>query len=70
MAEINIKTQDLIKEELNSVNFQHNLSLTAMQGWQCPICKRVYSPFTHMCLYCSSKEITTITLPNTSTNVK
>lgn len=22
------------------------------QGWQCPICKRVYSPSTSMCLYC------------------
>ncbi len=24
----------------------------AQQGWQCPICKRVYSPFTMMCYYC------------------
>lgn len=62
------KTQDLIKEESSSANFQHNLSLAAMQGWQCPICKRVYSPFTHMCLYCNNKEIPTITLPNTSGN--
>lgn len=58
------------KEELSLENSQHNSSLTAMQGWQCPICKRVYSPFTRMCLYCSSKEIPTITLPNTSTNLK
>lgn len=41
------------EEELDSENSQHNL--TAMQG--CPICKRVYSPFTHMCLYCGSKKI-------------
>lgn len=38
---------------------------SAMQGWQCPICKRVYSPFTHMCMYCSNREVETITLPNT-----
>lgn len=37
----------------------------AMQGWQCPICKRVYSPFTQMCLYCGSQETQTITSPNT-----
>ncbi len=24
----------------------------AQQGWQCPICKRVYSPMTAMCYYC------------------
>ena len=40
---------------------------SAMQGWQCPICKRVYSPFTHMCMYCGNQETqTTPTLfPNT-----
>ena len=36
---------------------------SAMQGWQCPICKRVYSPFTKMCMYCGNKEVETITLP-------
>ena len=35
----------------------------AQQGWQCPICKRVYSPFTPMC-YCCGAEGTT----NTSTD--
>lgn len=35
-----------------------------MQGWQCPICKRVYSPFVHMCMYCGNGEVETITLPN------
>ena len=36
------------------------------QGWQCPICKRVYSPFTHMCLYCGNQETKTTTIfPNT-----
>lgn len=33
--------------EWYSVNF-------APQGWQCPICKRVYSPTTPMCYYCGN----------------
>ena len=24
------------------------------QGWQCPICGRVYSPMTPMCMYCGN----------------
>lgn len=35
-----------------------------MQGWQCPICKRIYSPFTHICWYCN-REVETTTLSNT-----
>jgi len=31
------------------------------QGWQCPICKRVYSPHTSMCLYCGGDAKTTST---------
>lgn len=27
---------------------------SAPQGWQCPICKRVYSPLTPMCYYCGN----------------
>ena len=26
------------------------------QGWQCPLCGRVYSPTTMMCLYCGNRE--------------
>lgn len=37
----------------------------AAQGWQCPICKRVYSPFAHECRYCNSREKQTTTLPST-----
>ena len=33
----------------------------AQQGWQCPICKRVYSPTTAMCYYCGSRETVTTT---------
>lgn len=32
------------------------------QGWQCPICKRVYSPTTPMCMFCGGEQkITTTT---------
>ena len=31
------------------------------QGWQCPICKRIYSPTTSMCFYCGNQETITIT---------
>lgn len=37
---------------------EENLCST-WRGWQCPICKRVYSPFTKMCLYCGNNEIHT-----------
>lgn len=37
----------------------------AQQGWQCPICKRVYSPLTMMCYYCGGESITT-----TGTDIK
>lgn len=33
------------------------------QGWQCPLCKRIYSPRQEMCLYCGGerKKISDIT---------
>ena len=31
---------------------------TVQQGWQCPICKRVYSPLTMMCYYCGGDTVT------------
>ncbi len=33
----------------------------AQHGWQCPICKRVYSPFTPSCFYCGNEQIITTT---------
>lgn len=33
------------------------------QGWQCPVCKRVYSPTTTMCYYCGNEKIDTTTTP-------
>ena len=37
------------------------------QGWQCPICKRVYSPMTPMCYYCGGEQ-KTITYPASTGN--
>lgn len=34
----------------------NNYAVSAMQGWQCPICKRVYSPLMPTCLYCHGDE--------------
>lgn len=31
-------------------------NLGVQQGWQCPICKRVYSPSTPMCYYCGGEK--------------
>ena len=38
---------------------------TAMQGWQCPIYKRVYYPYTQMCPYCGNQSNNSETLTNT-----
>lgn len=38
----------------------------AQQGWQCPICKRVYSPMTPMCWYCGNGVPNTVTTTNVS----
>ena len=64
MKEITDLASHLVKEESSAVNSilpQDNLFVT--KGWQCPICKRVYSPFVHMCKYCGNKEVETIILP-------
>ena len=37
----------------------------AQQGWQCPICKRVYSPSTMMCFYCGGERKTGISTDGT-----
>ena len=26
------------------------------QGWQCPVCKRIYNPRQEMCLYCGGEN--------------
>lgn len=37
---------------------------TAQQGWQCPLCGRIYSPFTPCCLCCGG-EVTIKTSTDT-----
>ena len=39
---------------MNEFNF-------ARQGWQCPICKRVYSPITPWCYFCGNEQTITTT---------
>lgn len=39
----------------------------APQGWQCPVCKHVYSPTIPMCWYCGGNQTTTV---STGTDVK
>ena len=39
------------------------------QGWQCPVCKRVYNPRQEMCLYCGGEnKITSPMSERISTN--
>lgn len=33
--------------------------LGVQQGWQCPICKRVYAPFVSECWYCGRDTVVT-----------
>ena len=33
-----------------------------IQGWQCPVCKRVYSPYTEKCSYCGPEQESNIVL--------
>lgn len=43
---------------MNIGNFE---KIPPQQGWQCPICGRVYSPTTAMCFYCGNEETTSTT---------
>ena len=45
-----------MKEESSAIN-QYN-GMFGQQGWICPKCGRVYSPFTQMCLYCKPNNTT------------
>lgn len=68
---------DKINTEIMEVqSTDHNVPT----GWVCPICKRVYAPFTTMCPYCggnssrdfvavatTSEYVTTVTTNTTDT---
>ena len=46
-----------------------NENISVQQGWQCPICGRIYSPMTLMCYYCGGEQkIITTAGTNTETN--
>lgn len=49
---------DNLKRDKNTTQANNldalNNPLFVQQGWQCPICKRVYSPITPMCWYCGN----------------
>lgn len=37
-----------------------HMTQTIQQGWQCPICKRIMSPFQPCCVYCIASPATPI----------
>lgn len=47
--------------EENKVSSIKNPGIFGQQGWICPKCGRVYSPFTSMCSFCSNDNIFKIT---------
>lgn len=48
----------IMKQESSAINPYNGIF--GQQGWICPKCGRVYSPYTQMCLYCKPDNITTI----------
>ena len=47
-----------MKQESSEINPYNGIF--GQQGWICPMCGRVYSPYTQMCLFCKPDNITTI----------
>ena len=47
------------------VGMSYSFEGFAPQGWQCPVCKRVYSPTTPIWWYCDNGE--TVTSTNVTT---
>lgn len=52
-----------MKQESSAINPFNGMF--GQQGWICPKCGRVFSPFTSMCLYCSKGTST-----STSSNIE
>lgn len=38
------------------MEFNYNPPETVQQGWQCPVCKRVYAPWMAQCLSCGGQR--------------
>ncbi|MCZ2532587.1 hypothetical protein [Bacteroides fragilis] len=59
-----------MKQESSAINPYNGMF--GQQGWICPKCGRVYSPFTQMCLYCKPSNTTAISnlddISNTTAN--
>lgn len=45
------------------------MKVLAQQGWQCPLCNRIYGPFVQECYHCNNQKttLTTSTYPETTT---
>lgn len=54
----NKNTSTTTNEGLKEIDKQLN---HVMYGWRCPVCGRVYSPFTSMCAYCGNNNMNHIT---------
>ena len=53
-----------------NTNFTFDNNYTFVrQGWQCPICGRVYSPDTMMCPYCGDNNTITTTITCNGGNI-
>ena len=56
-----------MKTESSAVNPYNRMF--GQQGWICPKCGRVYSPFTQMCLYCKPNNTTVSNIGNRTNNI-
>ena len=54
----NKNTSPTTNEGLKEIDKQTN---PVMYGWRCPVCGRVYSPYTSMCAYCGNNNMNHIT---------
>ena len=53
------------KKESSAVNPYNGMF--GQQGWICPKCGRVYSPFTQMCLYCKPNTVSNLSILSNTT---
>jgi uncharacterized OB-fold protein len=51
--------------ESSGLNGSVTYNTFVQQGWQCPICKRVFAPFISECPYCGANQ-KTVTTTNTN----
>ena len=59
-----IPIEDYGKPTSRSNYFDNFMQVGAMQGWQCPICKRVLAPFVQECP-CKGQGMATMTVTTT-----